>query len=219
MKIIEVDHGLDLAAAAPGYVRSPQLHMSALYGSLYAKLEPKRFKESGSPDVTRMEVGMAFEEVLEPALAQRLLGERPGEFVTQHAANCVHAAKSVEHGDPLCFCGAGIAYSPDHLLWNGDGIFRVGEFKVTWMSIRKGIADARFDKWRCQIKAYAKHLGTRHARLYALFINGDYSWKDPYGQPHLRAWNMEFTQQELDDEWDMLVRHGRKVGLLPAEAA
>jgi hypothetical protein len=215
MIVTEIDHHLSLAQGTPGYVRSPGLHMSALYGSLYQQLEPSRFKKDSSPDATRMEVGLAFEETLEEAIGRRLLGERPGEFVTQHGHECRHYGAEVTIGDSVCYCGAGVAYSPDHLIWNGDGVFRVGEFKVTWMSIKQGIRDPRFAKWWTQIMAYCFHLGTRYARLYALFINGDYTWKDPYGGPHLRCWDVEFQQHELSDEWATLVRHGRKVGLLP----
>lgn len=188
--------------------------MSDLYGSLYQQLEPKRFKkDDGGPDPTRMEVGMAFEETLELAIAQRLFGARPGEFVTQHERDCTHANTVVEVGDPVCPCGAGVIYSPDHFLFNGSSYG--GEFKATWMSIRKGVRDSKFDKWFTQMKVYGHHLKMTRWKLYALFINGDYSWKPPYGQPHMRAWDITFTVREMADEWGVLVRHGKKVGLIP----
>lgn len=217
MRVTPFAHDLELNKPTIGYVRTPGLHMSAIYGSLYQKLEPKRFTEAVTDDAkaakaVRMEVGTAFEEVLEEALASRIFGDRPGEYVTQHADTCRLFRRTVGVGDDPCLCGAGVIYSPDHLIFE-EGISRLGEFKCTWMSVRYGIEDRRFDKWFCQMKAYAYHLRTRHARLYAMFINGDYSFKPPYGDPHIQAWDIEFTARELENNWTMLHRHGLKEGM------
>lgn len=201
MKITEIDHQLDLAAPSEGYVRSPGLHMSEIYNSLYAKLEPDRFAKGGKPDETKMELGTSFEEVLEPVLARRLVGERPPEFAA------LPSGKIVKVGTP-----GSIAFSPDQLIFNG--VMRLGEFKCTWMSIRNGIQDKRFDKWFTQMKAYCYPLKTRWAKLYVLFVNGDYSYKPPNGGAQLRAWDVEFTQRELDDNWAMLMRHARQEKML-----
>ena len=235
MHLEPIEHGLILSAPSEGYVRSPGLHMSDLYGSLYKHLNPKRYDKRDAEgnslpfDELRMELGSAFEEALEPVLRQRLVGtERPGEFVTQHAAYCPKRITTVVIGDAPCFCGAGVIYSPDHFLFNG--VFRLGEFKLTWMTIASGLRDRKFDKWFCQKKVYCHHLDTPHARLYAYFVNGHGKWEwykvpdvwnpnHPEGLcppgPLLLAWDIEFTQKELDNEWSVLVRHGRKVGLIP----
>jgi hypothetical protein len=196
MIVKEVEHGLDLAKPSEGYERTPGLHMSSLYNSLYEELEPKRFAKSSKPDATRMELGTSFEEVLEPALSARLLGSRPGEFITTD--------------------GTDIIYTPDHLIFNGPegNKLVLGEFKCTWMSIRNGITDQRFAKWMTQMKLYCHHLETPYARLYTLFVNGDYSWRGPHGGPHVRAWDITFTKRELVDEWNLVLRHARRKGLL-----
>lgn len=210
MRIDPLDHGLILNAPTEGYVRTPGLHISELYNSLYADLEPARYAKGDGPDMLKMEVGTSFEDVLEPAIRKRIVGaERPGEYATQHAVDCIHH-KPVRVGDPVCPCGAGIIYSPDHFLFNG--VFRLGELKLTWMSIRKGINDHRFLKWFTQMRVYCYHLGTPYARLYALFINGDYT----NYSPQLRAWDIEFTQKELTEEWRVLLRQGRKMGVIPS---
>lgn len=201
MKVVEIEHGLTLNQPTEGYVRTPGLHISEIYNSLFEEMEPARFSKGDGPDRVKMEVGTAFEETLEIALAQRLLGDRPGEFA------CMPCARVVPVGTP-----GSIIFSPDYFLFNG--VTRLGEFKATWMSIRHGIHDARFEKWRVQMKAYAKPLQMLHARLYVLWVNGDYSWKPPYGGAHLRAWDFEFTQRELDDNFNMLMRHARKKGLI-----
>jgi hypothetical protein len=213
-----IDHGLTLGKPTEGYVRTPGLHMSDIYGSLYKVLNPKRYDKrdaDGKPlpfNELHMEVGSGFEEALEPMLRARLIdAARPGEFATQHAADCVYAQVKVQVGDPSCPCGAGVIYSPDHFLF--DGVFRLGEFKLTWMSIAKGLRDPRFDKWFCQMKAYCYHLQTRYARLYVLFVNGDWSFKLATG-PMLLAWDIEFTTKELREEWNLLLRHAREKEML-----
>jgi hypothetical protein len=217
MLIESLDHGLQLAAPTEGYVRTLGLHMSDIYNDLYKGLNPKRYDKrdkDGNPlpfDEVRMEVGSAFEEVLEPVIRSRIIqAERPGEFATQHSLDCVYRNVRVRVGDAVCPCGAGVIYSPDHFLFTDDGLFRLGEFKLTWMSIRKGIRDKRFDKWFCQMKVYCKHLMTLHARLYALFVNGDYTDHSP----QLLAWDITFSQKEVDEEWSTLLRHAKRKGML-----
>jgi hypothetical protein len=215
VKLDELVHGLDLSKPTAGYVRTPGLHMSGIYNSLYAEMYPDIYgmDDINSPTPqTRMTLGTAFEETLEQALVTRIIGERPGEFATQHAADCIHSRTSVKVGDATCPCGAGVIYSPDQLIFNGH--IQLGEFKCTWYSIRQGITDPKFDKWFTQMKAYCYHLQTTSARLYVLFVNGDYSWKKPYGGPHVRAWDIEFSPMELEKNWRMLLRHAIKKGML-----
>ena len=42
MRLDQLEHGLILNTPTEGYVRTPGLHMSDLYGSLYKGLNPKR---------------------------------------------------------------------------------------------------------------------------------------------------------------------------------
>src|SRR3990167_3621640 len=150
MIIEHLAHGLELGKPTEGYVRTPGLHISEIYNSLYKGLNPKRFDKrdaDGNPlpfDMLRMELGSAFEEALEPIIRERIIDAvRPGEFATQHSVGCVCYKTRVSVGDAVCSCGAGIIYSPDHFLFNG--LFRLGELKLTWMSIAKGIHDPSFD--------------------------------------------------------------------------
>ncbi len=210
------DHGLELARPSEGYVRTPGLHMSDLYNNLYKAIDPKRYDKRdahGNPlplDEMACEMGTAFEEVIEPIIRRRVINsERPGEYVTQHAADCRHRGAPVRVGDVPCACGAGVIYSPDHFLFNG--VFRLGEFKCTKMSIRKGIRDRRFDKWFTQMRVYCYHLKTQYARLIACFINGDYTDMSYQVIP----WDITFTEREMHEEWQALLRRGRKDGLIP----
>ena len=123
MRLDQIDHGFIFNAPTEGYVRTPGLHMSDLYSSLYKGLNPKRYDKrdaAGNPlpfDALKSEIGTAFEEALEPLIRSRLIAaERPGEFATQHADDCVYAGNHTPVGGPVCPCGAGVIYSPDHFL-------------------------------------------------------------------------------------------------------
>lgn len=193
MKAVSIPHGLALAAPTEGYTRTSGLHMSDIYGALFKEIDPKRYDKrdkEGLPlpfDTARMELGTSFEEVLEPALAARLFGKRPGEFTTQE----------------------GIIYTPDY-IFEIDGEFVLGEFKLTWMSTKGAPFDKKFDKYMCQIKSYLYNLGLVKCRLYVFFVNGDYTDHSP----QLLAWELTFTQRELDANWAMMRRFALKRGIL-----
>lgn len=221
MTIEPIEHGLILNQPAEGYVRSPGLHMSDIYGALYKGINPKRYDKPGPPDALAMEYGSAFEEELEESIARNYArrctggGDRPGEYAALRSGKIVPVGTT--HS---------VIFSPDHFFYNG--VTRLGEFKSTRMTIASGLSDEKFDKWRTQIKSYAKPLKMLHARLIALFINGHGKWQDfeipgvpnfkrpdrlwPSG-PLMLAWDMTFTQKELDDEWEMLMRFAVKKGM------
>lgn len=167
--------------------------MSDLYNAFFKDYDPKRYDKrdaNGDPtpfDLAKLEVGLTFEEMLEKALAESILGERPGEFTTDD----------------------GVIYSPDYLFYETDEII-LGEFKCTWYSSRNAPFDPKFEKWLCQIQCYLYHLNMRKARLYVLFLNGDY--KPP--SPQLLAWEMTFTTRELADNWRVVKDHAVRKGLL-----
>lgn len=206
MRIREIAHGLELGKPADGYVRTPGLHASDLYGAFYRDFDPKRYDKKDAAgnatpmDMAKIELGLTFEQELEDLLvammeamrvrmAQRMLGERPGEFTSPE----------------------GVIFSPDYLFDIDDELV-LGEFKCTFYSTKDAPLDPKFAKWWTQIKLYCHWLGITRARLYVMFICGDY--KPP--SPVLRAWEAVFTRRELQDEFDMIARHARKKGLLTA---
>lgn len=214
MNLTYFPHDLKLNTNAEGYVRTPGLHMSDIYGSLYKELMPERYDKEGGPDEIAMEYGSAFEEELEESIAnsfrRRTTGgsDRPGEFAA------LSNGRVVPVGTPKS-----IIFSPDHFFYNG--VTRLGEFKSTRMTIAKGLHEKKFDKWFCQMMAYGKPLKMPQQRLYALFINGTGKWEEhkvpgigllPPG-PLLLAWDVIFAQRELDNNWSMLMRHATKKGM------
>ncbi len=56
--------------------------------------------------------------------------------------------------------------------------------------------------WMCQLKSYCKGKKTRYAVLHVLHVCGDYT--KPI-VPILMRYHIEFTQQELDDNWNLLM--------------
>jgi hypothetical protein len=188
------EHNIVLAQPTEGYVRSPGLHMSDIYNSLYKELDPKRYDKKdkqGNPlpfDLAKLELGTAFEEVLEEALRQRIFGARPGEFTTEE----------------------GVIFSPDYIFFEENESI-LGEFKCTWYSMKNAPHDQKFDKWITQIKAYLHHLSMTRCRLFVFFVNGDYKANR---SPVLLAWDLTFTPSELTANWNMLKRHAVRKGMI-----
>lgn len=206
------------------------MHASDLYGRYYKDHDPKRYDQRDADgtalamDMLKIEFGLSFEQELEEWLlrmmdavrvrmAGRLLGERPGEFEAPHADDCSLLTDGVAYGpdQPCPECAAGTLFSPDY-LFDTDVALILGEFKLSWYSMKDAPFDKKFDKWITQIKLYCYWLGITKARLYVFFVNADY--KPP--KPALRCWDISFTRRELVDEHSAVVRHARKKGLLQA---
>lgn len=104
----------------------------------------------------------------------------------------------------------GISMSPDGVEVPHDGSFDfdlgtgiIDEFKLTWKSSRKPIEQQKM--WLMQVKAYCKALPTLCARLHVVWVNGDYDYKRPGMPPQYRVYHLQFTQEELDANWQMLL--------------
>ena len=190
MKIVPVPHNLDLLAS--DLVRSPGLHMSQIYGSLFERLEPKRYTPGGAINSLMAAVGTAWEKHLEYLMGKAGIQVfRPGELVTP----------------------AGIVYSPDGLL---DNQTRLAEYKVAWWMSSADMPRTsttssfppKLNKYVCQMQSYAHNLELGAARLYVLFVQG--RGKDP----ELLVYDIEFTARELKDNWDAMMNHARHQRLL-----
>lgn len=210
----------DLGIGDSGTIRDPGLHASDIFNDLYQDLEPGRYQKDRTPPPLLLEIGLIFETMLEEGLLRKLSREdpdvrRPGELI---------------HEDTFDGYPIHLAYSPDLIISNGE--LRVGEIKATKMSpgvpadviaaYLEGDAEAqaqveaiplsgKFDKYHTQIKLYAKMLGTRLGRLYTFFING--TWR-PTADPVFLVWDIEYTQDELDQNYAMLMYHAIHKGLI-----
>ena len=217
MKTRTFKHDLVLAQNAPDFVRSPGLHMSDIYNSLYKQLDPKRYDkrdEDGNPEElnrAKIEAGSGLETRLEPLIAQKWGGCRPGEFFTQHALDCSAHGRPVRDGCVLCHCGAGVAFSPD---WLFDDIPVFAEFKFSWYSAKDFPNDPKFDKWMTQVKSYGYHLRMDTVWMFPYWVNGLY----PCGTPSPLfddVYELQFDEKELWNCWLELRRHAWKEGLIP----
>jgi hypothetical protein len=80
-------------------------------------------------------------------------------------------------------------------------VFRVHEIKLTYKST-KTVGDLSSQwMWLTQIKAYCRGLGTRFAVIHILFVCGDYTYPI---KPVREVYEIEFTQEEIDDCWNLL---------------
>lgn len=207
MKIALIDD-VDLVARMGYAVDQPRtlnvLHQSDIIKRFMQQLQPKRFKGGKFEMNARVETGILFESILEEALARKFATVRPGEIVSDE----------------------GIYMSPDGVnpdLCCGE------EYKATWMSSRAGVTDEygmplpKFLHWFIQMKGYARWLSIRRFLLRVLFVNGNYNRSgllkgtdtpDPDAQPHFKTFDIEFTDDEVDENWAMLVNFARQEGML-----
>lgn len=91
----------------------------------------------------------------------------------------------------------------------------VHEFKTTYKSTNT-VGDLR-QEWMylTQLKGYCKGMKTRFAKIYILFICGDYKYPI---SPQFKVFEIEFTQEEIDENWS-LMRDYMKVQLALDQAA
>ena len=99
----------------------------------------------------------------------------------------------------------GVACSPDGINWK-DGY--VEEYKFSWKSSKKPV-ESRW-VWMCQAMAYCKVTGLNVVRFRIFHVNGDYSFDGPIYKDCF----ITFTQEEIDNNWAMLIAHARSKGWL-----
>lgn len=173
--------------------RTPGLHVSEIYKRLMVRLDPKTYGKPIDDEARqRMEVGILFENMLERGLAEKYGTCRVGELVSPE----------------------GVILSPDGV---NPELVAGEEYKATFKSCRHGLVDEygmplpSFIVWFVQMKAYAKWLELLDWILRVLFICGDYS--KPI-QPQFHSYRISFTQDEVDENWTMLMSLAHQEGLL-----
>jgi hypothetical protein len=172
------------------------LHLSEIYKSLMVRLQPKRFGGNKPFDTRKVETGLIFENVLEQGLREKFATQRVGEIVSDEGV-----WMTPDGVNPTEACGE--------------------EYKCTWMSSRLhegttpytdeyGMPTPKFLHWFFQMKGYAKWLQTDTFLLRVLHINGDYERLPGIGyQPTFMTHRIRFSEQEIEDNWTMLMNHAR----------
>lgn len=181
--------------------RSSGVHLSDIIRALMQRLEKDRTVKKYGPSFdiaegvpARVEAGILWEPILEESLRRKYATIRPAEIVSPE----------------------GIAMSPDGL----NPVLMAGEeYKLTWKSCRGGLVDEygmpreKFLPWFVQMKGYAKWLEVDRFILRVFFVNGDYS-RGPDGGPQLKSYDLRFTEDEIDENWRLILAVAREEGLL-----
>ena len=97
----------------------------------------------------------------------------------------------------------------DGLSYTEDGELVVEEFKFTRKSSevnKEPRVVAGEWMWMAQVKNYCKAVGALRARLHVLYVNGNYRFSEEGGGPQYCRYELEFTQQEIDDNWAVMGR-------------
>jgi len=184
-----------LVLPSPSTPRSPGTHVSGIIRAIAMQtgiLKAEGVDEPSMADVRvitdpvailRILIGLAWEEYYLGTVLQGKVKKHPGET-----------------------CLDGVFMSPDGISRDWDParrvmITRVHEVKATYKSINTVGDLSKQWLWLTQVKAYCKGLKTTHAKLHVLFLCGDY--KMPI-RPMVKEWTLEFTQKEVDENWEML---------------
>lgn len=190
-----LDHDLDYSL--PPIPRAPGIHVSGLIRHIENQLSKKGYRpdsELTAEEIKRIgpyrEMGFIWERLVERILADRLINRRA------HRDHIVRQS-------PLEVDG--IHMTPDALdilEWITE------EYKATWRSMRRAERLLEeFWQWIMQMKGYCKGHETNVAHLYAFFVNGNYRASGPM----IRHWQFTWTQQELDDNWGILLQAKEEV--------
>lgn len=207
---------LDYPVATPESAgRSPGLHVSRIIRNIAIEakilkipvdVDTLSLREAGTEefwaslpegDRLRMSIGLAWEAWYIPHLQDVV--DHPGEMACE-GIFMTHDGESLD-----------VVYREgreDHLL-------AVHEIKATYKSTKTvGNLDTQW-MWLAQIKAYCHGLGTRLAYLHVLFVNGDYSYPMT---PKLKVWRLEFTDDEIAENWELLTSYARHHEAMEREA-
>jgi hypothetical protein len=165
------------------------LHLSTIYRDMF-----ETAIQSGDSDITQDELawyaagGFIWEQAFSLAYREAVVGgdlARPDEWELD-----------------------GIVGSPDVIRLSDWTLI---ELKCRWMSSWKLDAlEKHFWLTLVQVKSYCLMVGTDHAELHVFFVNGDY--RPP--MPRVRGVALEFTQRELQENWDAVTGHAKRRGWL-----
>ena len=206
--LTKLDNLQFLPVLAPAMPRTlGVVHLSDIYKIVMKRMFPARF--GGPMNARLIRVGLIFETMLERGLIETYATVRPGELISDE----------------------GIYMTPDGvnpMLCAGE------EYKATYMSCGKGISERvwvgelcydipldKFLHWFIQMMGYARWLFVNIFILRVLFIDGDWKFiKLPDGssvpnRPIFKSYRIEFTDKEIEGNWEMLMNVAREEGLLP----
>lgn len=179
--------------------RSPGIHVSAIIRSIATQtgiLKPEWAEDLSLIDARdinaldlesrlRISIGLAWEAHYIPLLDDVV--DHPGELQVD-GVFMTHDGESVD----VVITQRG----------QSKTVLMLHECKATYKSTRTVGDMTEQWMWLAQIKAYCKGLGTRFAKMHILFLCGDYSYPI---KPLLKCFLIEFTEQEIGENWSLLI--------------
>lgn len=177
-----------------GVPRSGGLHLTQITSSMAGYGDRD---ESSTEGTERMALGFAWEHLLSWAIGQVF-----HQTTIEDAGILIHTGEIELES---------IKMSPD-CVWMYDDLLE--EWKATWKSSNKTPED--YTLWRWQSMAYCLALGMNKVRMRVLHINGSYhrgegKCKDG---PCVKTWLIEYTDEELAQNWRNIKSHARIKGWL-----
>lgn len=164
---------------ASGIIRAIAMEMGILKGEEEVTLSDTRVIDDELA-IIRMAIGLSWEEFyIKNILYAQGVVKHPGEM----KLDAIHMTPDGESVETV----------------KGKTVLVIHEVKATYKSTNRDISKEWM--WLTQLKCYCKGAKTRHGKLHVLFLCGNY--KFPI-QPTAKAWNIEFTQKELDDNWNLM---------------
>lgn len=159
------------------------IHLTTVIKYIESKIDPNKYANSAWDLDPTGEIGFFWEDLLEMVFANRM-GQRPGEVLKD-----------------------GIVGSPDGINidpWDKVPIVDE-EYKCTWKSSNSPVTDNWY--YMTQFQSYCYMMDTNVTLLHILYLNGDYRGSGPC----YRQYRIEFSQQELQETWDMIRRHAEEM--------
>lgn len=159
--------------------RAKGLHLGAVIKSLQES-SGLGYKGAGFSDMElTAEIGLLWEQVLSKVMGEKY-AMRPPQI----------------QSDGIWMSPDGIG--PDPLE---EVPLVVEEYKATWQSTKRSPLDNFY--YMCQVKSYCRIMGTKIAIMHIFYIMGDYRGSGPI----YRVARIKFTEYELEQNWNMILRH------------
>lgn len=212
-----------------GVPRSTGVHVTDLIRSYLESIEPPKKATvaggwgGGFTDLdSTCELGFCWERALETALGARLdYSTQPDEALYEWAELQKKYAPMLRPGEVML---DGVALSLDGYLPDEK---EVVETKLVWQSSRNfDLKSKARRKWLMQAKSYCKAMGSGCVTVNFLvcFVMADWSPQsaakgERHTGPLVREFQVVFEQEEIDANWELLISHGKSVGLLPKKGA
>jgi len=181
-----------------GEPRSKGLHLTTVIRSIEKELgwdyKGKGFEDQ---DLT-MEVGFWWEDMIAMVMAERLSAGRPGEVVKDGIIGSPDAVGP----------NPGLITAEGKVLVKPSSEVILEEYKFTWKSSRNKITDDWY--YVTQGKSYCYMCGLTKCLWRVCYCMGDYRGSGPI----YRQCFVEFTEEELYLNWQMILGHAKEKGML-----